>query len=45
MVPLLLLPLVLGPLLVLRMLERLTLIASVGTLAKRDLVLAAIRAA
>ena len=45
MLPLLLPTLVLGPLSVLRMLERLTLIFSVGTLAKRDCVLAAIRAA
>ena len=44
MLPLLLLPLVLGPLLLLRTLERLTLIFSVGTLAQRDRVFAAIRA-
>ena len=45
MLPLLLPPLFLGPLSLLRMLERLTFIFSVGTLAERDRVLAAMRSA
>ena len=44
LLPLLLLPLVIGPISLLRTLERLTLIFSVGTLAERSRVLAAIRA-